>query len=156
MRRAILIPAAAAFCLLAAGVRERDASKTQGRLVKGGQPFVPFTLDQLIQILFVPILPSAQPAGRLLRCGGRSGHRNLPLGRQGHEGDARGQVPRGDRTDEEEKGPVRRKVRLREIALLVFDIDSKTSEIVIDLDKPPAQSAEAAVAAPAARSRRRD
>jgi hypothetical protein len=134
MRRVLLVPAAAAFCLLAAGC-SNGMLQTQGRLVKGGQPFVPAP-DEAIQILFVPILANGQPPGDYyaavvdqstgtFRPGGKDG-KGMPAGkyRVAIELMKKKKDQFGGKFDSE-KSPY------------VFDIDAKTPEIVIDLDNPP-------------------
>ena len=136
MRRAVLIPVAAALCLLATGCGN-GMLKTQGRLVKGGQPFVPGP-DEVIQILFVPILPSNQPAGDYYAAlVDQATGTFTPAGK-----DLKGMPPGKYRVAIELMKKKKDQFGGKydsEKSPYVFDIDSKTSEIVIDFDAPPAK-----------------
>ncbi|QJW94491.1 hypothetical protein [Frigoriglobus tundricola] len=136
MRRAVWFSVAAALGLLATGCGN-GMLKTQGRVVKGGQPFVPGP-DEGLQILFVPILPSNQPAGDYYAAvvdqttgtfqpAGKD-RKGMPPGkyRVAIELMKKKKDQFGGKYDSE-KSPY------------VFDIDSSTPEIVIDLDAPPAK-----------------
>jgi|SRR5579883_7013 len=133
MRRVLLL-AVVTFCLLSAGCGTRML-QTQGRLVKNGQPFVPAE-GEVIQILFVPVLPNGQLPGDYyaavvdqtsgtFRPAGKDA-KGMPAGkyRVAIELMKKKKDQFGGKYDSE-KSP------------FVFDIDEKTPEIVIDLDNPP-------------------
>jgi hypothetical protein len=133
MRR-VLIAAAVGLCLLAAGCGD-GRLRTKGRLVKGGQPFTPGE-GEVVQILFVPILPDGKlppdyyaaevdQAAGTFRPAGKDG-KGMPPGkyRVAIELMKKKKDQFGGRFDAE-RSP------------FVFDVDSATSEIVVDLDNPP-------------------
>ena len=142
------------LALVAAGRAGDGLLRTQGRLLKGGQPYVPRE-GEYIEITFIPISPDGKPPwDHDFADVDQTISSVQPAGKN-----KKGMPPGKYRVAVELM--VKKKDQLRgkfdaEKSPFVFDVDAKTSEIVIDLDKPPAQSAEAAVAAPAARPRRRD
>lgn len=126
--------AAAGLCMLAAGCGE-GRLRTQGRLLKGGRPFVPAE-GEAVQVLFVPILPDGKPptdyyaaevdqAAGTFRPAGKDG-KGMPPGkyRVAIELMRRKKDQLGGRFDAE-RSP------------FVVDVDSGTPEIVVDLDNPP-------------------
>jgi hypothetical protein len=108
--------------------------RTNGRLLKGGQPFIPQE-GEFIEITFVPIPPDGNPptdfyyaevdqATGTFRPAGKNG-RGMPPGkyRVAVELMKKKKDKFGGKFDAE-KSP------------FVFDVDGRTSEVVIDLDKP--------------------
>ncbi|MDB5309476.1 MAG: hypothetical protein JWO38_3678 [Gemmataceae bacterium] len=128
----VLTPAAAALCLLAVGCGD-GMLRTQGRLVKNGQPFLPQT-GEVVQILFVPIFPDGKlptdyyaaevdQAAGTFRPAGKNG-KGMPPGkyRVAIELMKNRRDQFGGKFDAA-KSP------------FVVEINSSTAEIVIDLDK---------------------
>jgi hypothetical protein len=109
--------------------------RTQGRLLKGGQPFVPKE-GEYVEITFVPIPSDGKPAqdyyfadvdqttGTFQPAG--KNKKGMPPGkyRVAVELMKKKKDQFGGKFDAE-KSP------------FVFDVDAKTPEIVIDLDSPP-------------------
>jgi len=109
--------------------------RTKGRLLKGGEEFVPEE-GQNIQITFVPILPDGKPP-----------HRHYYADVNQETGEF---VPDGPDKKGMPPGRYRVAVELmqkkkdlfngrfdQELSPFIFDVDEDTEEIVIDLDKPP-------------------
>jgi len=125
---------AAAVCLLAAGCGNGKL-RTQGRLVKDGQPLLPKE-DESVRVTFVPILPDGKPPSdhyfaefdrddaTFWACG--KDKEGLPPGkyRVAVEYKKKKRDVLGGKFDEN-RSP------------FVFEIDSGTPELVIDLDHPP-------------------
>ena len=134
MRRVLLASAAVALCLLAAGCGN-GMLQTQGRLVKGGQPFVPAP-DEAIQILFVPIFPDGHlPGDYYAAVVDQTTGTFRPAGKDG-KGMPAGKYRVAIELMKKKKDQFGGKFDSAS-SPYVFDIDSKTSEIVIDLDNPP-------------------
>jgi hypothetical protein len=126
--------ATAGLCLLFAGCGT-EKLRTQGRVVKGGQPLIPKE-DESVRVTFVPILPDGKPpsdhyfaefnpADATFRSAGKD-KKGMPPGkyRVAVEYKRKKQDVFGGKFDEN-KSP------------FVFQVDSSTAEIVIDLDNPP-------------------
>jgi len=109
--------------------------RTKGRLLKGGEEFIPDE-DENIQITFVPIMPDGKPP-----------HRHYYADVNQETGEF---VPDGPDKKGLPAGRYRVAVELmkkkkdlfkgrfdQEASPFIFDIDEDTEEIVIDLDKPP-------------------
>jgi hypothetical protein len=133
MRR-VLTAVAVGLCLLAAGCGD-GRLRTKGRLVKGGQPFVPGE-GEVVQILFVPILPDGKPpSDYYVAQVDQAAGTFRPAGKDG-----KGMPPGKYRVAIELKKKKKDQFEGRfdaENSPFVFDVDSRTSEIVIDLDNPP-------------------
>ena len=124
--------------LLATGCGGEKKLRTQGRLLKGGQPLV-LKPDQKVRITFVPILPDGKPPmdhyvatyddakGTFVAAGKDLG--GLPPGKY------RVAIEVATKKRDELKG-----IFDEDRSPFIFDIDSKTKEIEIDLEKPPAKS----------------
>jgi hypothetical protein len=128
---------AAVVGLLVPGCGGEVKLQTKGRLLKAGQPFIPKD-DESVRVTFVPILPDGKPpkdhyfaefdpstatfqsAGKDLQ-GMPPGKYRIAVEHKKNRKDAL--VGKFD----ENRSP------------FVFDVDASTSEIVIDLDKPPAK-----------------
>jgi hypothetical protein len=135
MRRVISAAAlAAGFCLLAAGCGDGKL-RTRGRVLKGGQPFLPKE-NESVRVTFVPILPDGKP----------------PIDHYHAEFNRADATFRSAGKDKKGMPPVKYRVAVsykkqkREMfagvfdedkSPFVFDIDFRTPEIVIDLDHPP-------------------
>lgn len=126
-----------ALVVVAVGCGKGDLLlRTNGRVLKGGEAFVPGT-DENLRIIFVPITPDGSPPknhyiadvdqakGTFTPSGGN--HLGMPEGKYRVAVELRKQ--RKDQFDgrfDEEKSP------------FVVEVSRKTPEIVIDLEKPPA------------------
>ena len=132
--RFICMAIAAGFCILAAGCND-GMLRTKGRLLKGGQPFIP-QAGEFIEITFVPILPDGKPpadfyfaevdqATGVFRPFGKNG-KGMPPGkyRVAVELMKKKKDLLGGKFNAE-KSP------------FVFDVEANSSEIVIDLDRVP-------------------
>ncbi len=134
--RQILVAAVVAFgiCSLAAGCGD-GRMRTQGRLVKGGQPLIPQE-GESVRVTFVPILPDGKPP---------SDHYfaefNPADGTFKSAGKDKKGMPPGKYRVAVEYKKQRRDVFQGKFdenrSPFVFDVDAKTPQIVIDLDAPP-------------------
>jgi hypothetical protein len=124
----------AALCLMVAGCGQAKL-QTRGRVMKGGQPFLPKE-DESIRVTFVPILPDGAPP---------KDHYHAEFNRddgtfQSAGKDKKGMPPGKYRVAVEYK---RKKQDVlggkfdEDRSPFVFDIDANTPELVIDLDNPP-------------------
>lgn len=124
----------AVLCLLFAGCGD-GRLRTKGRLMKGGQPLVPKE-DEKIRVTFVPLLPDGKPPAdyyhaefnrtdATFQSAGKD-KKGMPPGkyRVAVEFKQKNRDAFGGKFDEG-RSP------------FVFDVDSGTPEIVIDLDNPP-------------------
>ena len=125
---------AAGLCVLAAGCGD-GRLRTAGRVLRGGQPLLPKD-GESVRVTFVPIPPDGQPprdhyfaefnpADATFRSAGKD-KKGMPPGKY------RVAVEfKRDKQDvfngkfDENQSP------------FVFDIDSRTSNLVVDLDNPP-------------------
>jgi hypothetical protein len=134
MRRVIAGAALAALCLLAAGCGD-GRLRTRGRLLKGGQPLLPRE-NESVRVTFVPILAGGKPpadhyhaefnrADATFRSAGKD-KKGMPPGKYRVAVEYRRQ-----------KREVFGGVFDEDHSPFVFDVDSGTPEIVIDLDRPP-------------------
>jgi hypothetical protein len=111
--------------------------RTQGKLLKSDEPFVADEADdEAIQVTFVPILPDGKfPSSYYFAAVNQDTGTFVPSGAQG-----KGMPPGKYRVAVElmrrKKDKLGGKFGL-ENSPFVFDVDSSTSEIVIDLDHPP-------------------
>jgi hypothetical protein len=135
MQRLLTTVLAAALALAASGCGGDGLLRTQGRLLKGGQPFIPKE-GEYIEITFVPILPDGQPpqdhyyadvdqATGTFQPAGKN-KKGMPAGkyRVAVELMKKKKDQFGGKYDQI-KSPY------------IFEVDAKTPEIVIDLDNPP-------------------
>ena len=151
MRRILTTAVATGLCLLLAGCGDAKL-RTLGRVVKGGQPLIPKD-NESVRVTFVPILANGQPprdhyfaeynpADGTFRPAGKD-KKGMPPGkyRVAVEYKQNRQDALGGQFDEN-RSP------------FVFDVDAKTTEIVIDLDHPPSAPGPAAPIAPESRGER--
>jgi hypothetical protein len=109
--------------------------KTKGRVVKNGAPFIPAE-GEVFRLTFVPILKEGNPSDLY------AAQFNMQEGTFQVAGkDLKGMPPGKYRVWIEYKS---KRQALRgnfddENSPYVFDVDARTTEIVIDLDQPPAQ-----------------
>jgi hypothetical protein len=124
----------ATVCVLAAGCGNSKL-QTQGRVLKGGQPLLPKE-DESVRVTFVPILPDGKPPSdhyfaefnpddATFWAAGKD-KQGLPPGkyRVAVEYKKKKRDVFGGKFDEN-RSP------------FVFEIDSRTPELVIDLEHPP-------------------
>jgi hypothetical protein len=124
----------ATVCVLATGCGNGKL-QTQGRVVKGGQPLLPKE-DESVRVTFVPILPDGKPPSdhyfakfdpddATFWASGKD-QQGLPPGkyRVAVEYKRKKRDVLGGKFDEN-RSP------------FVFEIDSRTPDLVIDLDHPP-------------------
>jgi hypothetical protein len=127
---------AAGLCLLIAGCGGNGKLRTQGRLVMGGQPLIPKD-GESIRVTFVPILADGTPpSDHYFAEFNRADGTFRPAGK-----DKTGMPPGKYRVAVEYKKDKQDMFEGRfdeNRSPYVFDVNSKTKEIVIDLDKPPA------------------
>ena len=123
-------------CVLATGCGNGKL-QTRGRVVKGGQPLLPKE-DESVRVTFVPILPDGKPpADHYFAEFNPADGTFRPAGK-----DKKGMPPGKYRVAVEYK---KNKQDIfngkfdEDLSPYVFDIDAYTTEIVIDLDKPPPQ-----------------
>jgi hypothetical protein len=127
--------ATALLCLLVAGCGGNRKLQTRGRLVRGGQPLLPKE-DESVRVTFVPMLPDGKPpsdhyfaefnpADATFQSAGKD-KKGMPPGkyRVAVEYKQKRRDVFGGKFDEN-RSP------------FVFDVDSGTPEIMIDLDHPP-------------------
>jgi hypothetical protein len=136
MRRFISAAAlAAGLCLLAAGCGGDGKLRTRGRLLKGGQPFLPKE-NESVRVTFVPILPGGSPpADHYFAEFNRADATFQSAGK-----DKKGMPPGKYRVAvayKRQQRDVFAGVFDEDKSPFVFDVDSQTPEIVIDLDHPP-------------------
>jgi hypothetical protein len=134
MRRILLAMSCVVVCLVATGCGD-GMLKTQGRLVKSGQSFIPGE-GEFIQILFVPIFPDGKPppdyyaavvdqATGTFRPSGKDG-KGMPPGKY------RLSIELMKERKDQFKGSFD-----AENSPFIYDVDASTPEIVVDLDNPP-------------------
>ena len=135
MSRFVKLGLAVAVAIAAAGCGGDKLLRTQGRVLKGGEPFIPEE-GEYIQITFVPIPEKGrrarnhyyadvdQTTGTFMPSG--PNHKGMPAGiyRVAVELMKQKQDLLQGKFDEE-------------LSPFVFEIDADTGEIVIDLDDPP-------------------
>jgi hypothetical protein len=132
--RRVLTLAVFGLCILISGCGGDGLLRTKGRLLKGGQPFIP-PEGEFIEITFVPIPPDGRPpadfyyaevdqATGTFRPAGKN-NKGMPPGkyRVAVELMKKKKDMFGGKFDAEKSS-------------FVFDVDDRTEEIVIDLDKP--------------------
>jgi hypothetical protein len=128
---------AAGLCVLVAGCGDQRL-RTQGHVVRGGQPLIPKE-GESVRVTFVPILADGKPpSDHYFAEFNRADASFLSAGK-----DKKGMPPgkyrvaieyKKDKQDvfggkfDENRSPY------------VFDVDSKTKDVVIDLDNPPGNS----------------
>jgi hypothetical protein len=125
--------------VLAGGCGRSEKLRTQGRLLKGGDPYIPDE-GEYIQITFVPMPEDGKPPDRHYYAGV-----NQETGTFVPDGADKLGMPAGRYRVAVEL--MKNKKDLlggkfdQEFSPYIFDVDEDTDEIVIDLDKPPRPSA---------------
>jgi hypothetical protein len=126
--------AVAGLCLVVAGCGETKL-RTKGRVVKNGQPLLPKE-GESVRVTFVPILPDGTPPSDhyfaeynpedgTFQAAGKD-KKGMPPGKYRVAVEyAKNKKDMLNGKFDENRSPY------------VFDVDAKTAEIVIDLDKPP-------------------
>jgi hypothetical protein len=143
MRRLISSAFVVALAASACGCRKSDGLlQTPGRVVKGGESFVPDE-GETISITFVPIPPDGKPPKQFyIAMVDQDAGTFTPFGTEG------GGIPPGEyrlavRLMKEKKDVFAN--RCNELnSPFVFEIDEDTNEIVIDLDEAPTSGGPAA------------
>jgi hypothetical protein len=132
MRRALTLTVFG-LCILITGCGD-GRLRTKGQLLKGGQPFIP-PEGEYIEITFVPILPDGKPAPDYYYAEvDQAAGTFRPAGK-----DLKGMPPGKYRVAVELMKKKKDKFGGKFNTMrspFVFDVDSQTKEIVIDLDKP--------------------
>jgi len=135
MKRVLNLACVVALGIAAAGCGGDGLLRTQGRVLKGGEPFIPGE-GEYIQITFVPIPEGGkraknhywadvdQTTGTFMPAG--AAHKGMPAGTY------RVAVALMKQKKDLLKGKFD-----EELSPFVFEIDSSTGEIVIDLDDAP-------------------
>jgi hypothetical protein len=122
------------LCSLTAGCGDTRL-RTAGRVLKDGQPLIPKN-DESVRVTFVPILPDGKPPADHYFA-----EYNPATGRFHSAGKDKKGMPPGKYRVAVEYKRNRRDVFNGKFdenrSPFVFDVDSRTPEIVIDLDAPP-------------------
>jgi len=126
---------AAALILAAAGCGGDGLLRTQGRLLKGGQPFIPKE-GEFIEITFVPIPPDGKPPADFYYADVDQATGTFQPAGKNRKGMPPGKYRVAVELMKKKKDQFRGKFDA-EKSPFVFDVDSRTTEIVIDLDNPP-------------------
>jgi len=123
------------LALCAAGCGDSGKLRTNGRLLKGGEGFIP-NEGEYLQITFVPILESGNPPDRHYYA-----EVNQEAGSFRPDGtDKKGMPPGKYRVAVElmkKKKDLFKGKFDQEFSPFIFDVDADTDEIVIDLDDVP-------------------
>lgn len=135
MSRVFAAGLAAALAVAAAGCGGDGLLRTQGRLLKGGQPFVPKE-DEYIEITFVPLPPDGKPAQDFYYADVDQATGTFQPAGKNKKGMPPGRYRVAVELMKKKKDQFRGKYDA-EKSPFVFDVDAKTPEIVIDLDNPP-------------------
>jgi len=135
MQRVVFSTLLAAWAFATSGCGGDGLLRTQCRLLKGGQPFIPKE-GEYIQVTFVPISPDGKPPSDLYYADVDQATGTFrPAGK-----DRKGMPPGKYRVAVElmkkKKDQLGGKFN-EDKSPFVFDFDSKTTEVVIDLDSPP-------------------
>jgi len=127
--------------LLASGCGKSDKLRTQGRLLKGGTPYIP-SAGEYIQITFVPMPEDGKPPDRHYYAGVDQDTGTFVPDGPDKLGMPAGRYRVAVELMKNKKDLLRGKYD-QEFSPYVFDVDADTDEIVIDLDVPPPPSVEA-------------
>jgi hypothetical protein len=131
MRRIGLL-AAALLVALAAGGCGKTMLKTKGRVVKDGKPFLPGE-GEFVRVTFVPLADGDRPADYYVAEYNRADGTFQVAGKDG-KGMPPGKYRVAVELDRKRKDLLGGKYDA-DRSPFVFDVDGRTSEIVIDLDK---------------------
>ncbi len=135
MRHALTLAVAVGLCALTVGCGGDGLLRTNGRLLKGGQPYIP-PEGEYIEVTFVPILPDGTPPADFYYAEvDQTTGTFRPAGKNG-KGMPPGKYRVAVELMKKKKDQLRGKFDA-EKSPFIFDFDPKTSEIVIDLDNPP-------------------
>jgi hypothetical protein len=136
MSRVVKLVIVATLAVTAAGCGGGDGLlRTQGRVLKGGEPFIPEE-GEYIQITFVPIPEKGKRAKYHYWADvDQTTGLFMPSGPD-HKGMPAGTYRVAVELMKQKKDLLQGKFD-EELSPFVFEIDSDTSEIVIDLDDPP-------------------
>jgi hypothetical protein len=125
---------ATSICLCALGCGDGKL-RTQGHLLKGGQPLIPAD-DEQVRVTFVPLLPDGKPpTDHFFAEFDREDGTFIAAGK-----DKTGLPPGKYRVAVEYKKNKKDMLRSKfdeERSPFVFDIDSKTKDLVVDIEAPP-------------------
>jgi hypothetical protein len=127
---------AAALCLLLAGCGDKRL-RTRGRVLLGGQPLVPKE-GESVRVTFVPILPDGKPPADHYFAEFNRADATFQSAGKDKKGMPAGKYRVAVEFQKKRKGPDYFRGQFDENrSPYVFDVDSRTPEIVIDLDHPP-------------------
>ena len=136
MRRLVAGAGVAALCLLAAGCGD-GRLRTRGRLVMGGRPLVPKE-GESVRVTFLPIRPGGKPSSDHYFAEFNRDNATFRSAGKDKKGMPPGKYRVAVEYKKDRKGPDLLRGRFDENrSPFVFDVDSRTPEIVIDLDHPP-------------------
>jgi hypothetical protein len=125
-----------ALCLLAAGCGD-GRLRTRGRVVMGGQPLLPKE-GESVRITFVPVVPDGKPPADHYFAEFNRADATFQSAGKDKKGMPPGKYRVAVEYKKDRKGPDLLRGRFDENrSPFVFDVDSRTPEIVIDLDRPP-------------------
>lgn len=135
----ILSLAIAGLAVASAGCRGDGKMRTKGKVLKGGQPVVANGVDEFLDVTLIPVSADGKPPADFFFAEvDQKAGTFVPSGP-----DKKGVPPGKYRfavTLKKKKKDAFEGAYDAERTPFVFDIDAKTSEVVIDLDKPPAKS----------------
>jgi hypothetical protein len=135
MRHLVTVALAAGLAFATAGCGGDGLLRTHGRLLKGGQPFIPKE-GEFIEITFVPIPPDGKPPADFYYADVDQTTGTFQPAGKNRKGMPPGKYRVAVELMKKKKDQFRGKFDA-EKSPFVFDVDSRTAEIVIDLDKPP-------------------
>jgi hypothetical protein len=121
--------------LMLTGCGNDGLLRTQGKLLKGGEPFIPDEVDdEALQVTFVPILPDGKPpSSYYFAAVNQETGTFVPSGAMG-KGMPPGKYRVAVELMRKKKDLLKGKFGL-ENSPFIFEVDANTSEIVIDLDE---------------------
>ena len=121
---------------VAAGGCGKSMLKTKGRVLKGGTPFVP-PAGQFVRVTFVPLSEGERPADYYVAEVNQKDATFHAAGKDGC-GMPPGRYRVAVELDHKRSDLLRGRFDAEQ-SPFVFDVDSRTPELVIDLDRPPAK-----------------
>jgi hypothetical protein len=136
MKRFLIFVLALALGLAVSGCGRNGLLRTKGRLLKSGEPMV-LKEEEFIQVIFIPIPPDGKPPGdHYVADVDQTTGEFVPDGKN-RKGMPPGKYRVAVAVMRNKRDLLRGKFDPVQ-SPFVFDVDSHTAEIVIDLDKPPA------------------
>src|SRR5262245_37358108 len=126
------------LALMASGCGKSDKLRTQGRLLKGGEPYIP-NEGEYIQITFVPMPEDGKPPDRHYYAGVDQDTGTFVPDGPDKLGMPAGRYRVAVELMKNKKDLLQGKYD-QEFSPYIFDVDADTDEIVIDLDAPPPPS----------------